>query len=254
LSHTFVPSENQFYAFMGDAIGVVDTGTDLYVPDKSLLPGYFATMFVDVADAATTVAEFPYLDIEALPVAFRPLAQRTPPVRWLENADRGATDTDAIARGNHLQLIGGTAIAIDPQTCATGYGDTIVAEGHNVSWVYIRRILNQSQLLSAPPRCRGFALPTRGRNVASINALSTTHELTHQWGVNRTGTHIGGHCSEMAYAGGGDVCLMNGTFFASAPATQLDQGKATLHYISSSSGVDSELVTIRQQSEPIPQQ
>jgi len=234
-----------------DAVGVV-TGNpvnDLYLANTSLLSDYFASMFVDVATAPETVSEFPYIDIGTATPS-QTYVINTAHLRWFQNATRGTTSTNVWALPDHMHLISATRIAFTP-LCQTNYGDTRVDSGNNVSWIYERRIEDAAQPVTEAP-CNGAMLPTAARIPQMVSGATVAHELTHQWRVNHQTASSGGHCSAQSYLGNGDICLMSADFPGGASANQIDLGLLTLHYLNH--GLDSEYITIRTTSEPVPQQ
>jgi hypothetical protein len=256
LRNVFLRTDTRGVSFWADAVGPMTApGNGFFEPNTSLLHDYFATMFVDVADAPQTVSEFPHLDIDLLPQpAQRGLAPRLMANRWFQNSERGtASPDDAKALPNHIHLVGATAIPLNP-ACGTDLGDTYVSLTSNVSWIWVRRIEDAPFPFGSnePAQCVGLYQGTHNRVPAMVNGLSVTHELTHQWDVNPPVATTFGHCGETSATVPGDVCLMNRAFFATAPPVEIDSGRATLHYLAH--GANSEYSTVRSQLEPIPQQ
>jgi hypothetical protein len=264
LNHFFRQSPIVGVDTFADAVGVV-TGnplSDVYASNPTLLPAYFASMYVDVAFAPQTVPEFPYIDIASSPNQMFIIL--TAHLRWFQNANRGATGTNVAAFPNHMHMISASRIAFTPN-CSTNYGDTVVSSGNNVSWIYQRRIEDAPLPIAEAP-CNGYSLPTAARDPLMVSGATVAHELTHQWQVNHIAGYCGGHCaatpsqqcphqqasSQSSYLGNGDVCLMSETFPGGATPAQIDLGRLTLHYVNH--GVDSEYITIRTTAEPIPQQ
>jgi hypothetical protein len=247
LNHLFRQSHVAGVFMWADAVGPM-SGPDagFFDSNPSLLRDYFATMFVELADAPQTVPEFPFIDFTA--VTLVDVALRTMALRWFQNADRGTTPTDVHSYPNHFHVIGASRVPFDSH-CSTRFGDTIVSGGGNVSWIWVRRIEDSNLAITEAP-CVGFLLSTRGRVLSLVNGLTMAHELTHQWSVN-VATDPTGHCHEQSYLMNGDVCLMNAAYLASAQANQIDAGRVSLHYLNH--GADSEYLTIRNQTEPIPQ-
>ncbi len=83
------------------------------------------------------------------------------------------------------------------------------------------------------------------------------HEVVHQWGVNPPPSSANvnvGHCLEQRYQHDGKYCLMHMPYHDAAHNSEFSDGLVALHYRRQNNMVDSEHITIRHATEPVPTQ
>jgi len=85
---------------------------------------------------------------------------------------------------------------------------------------------------------------------------NTAHELTHQWRVNTSPVPPGGeglgHCNENSFDNPRMLCHMHVDWDDARHNIERGDGVMTLHYVKRGTVVDSEYLTVRRASEPMP--
>jgi hypothetical protein len=243
-------ARNSKDTFLGDAVGVANTGSpasDSYVPSlgpptgtngKRPVDDLFAAAFVDVQPAPVTLSYIPLVDkIESVLAAGNTAV--TPAFRfaqlWFESA----------SMSNHRMLIGASSSADTKGTRDLG---VTVTPGLFASYSFRRTIDEQT---ADPDGVLGRLPP---EVVAYENAA---HELLHQWRVNLNPTPAGGettgHCAYNAYDNPRRFCHMHKNWGDDrAHNGERGDGIIKLHYVKQGSSIDSEYVTIRRAGEPMP--
>jgi hypothetical protein len=231
---------NQYLELMRDGVGIVDAGT--YEVNQAYLAPLFTTMFVDMKPARQTVTEVPYVpqfdDTERILFAGR----------WLQDGTATSV-TGRKANPNVFHRIGGTQspIKIVPGGYGAELGVTSVGGNANDSLIFDKRIQDLASGQVFTPTGLLMGSDYIGLDPFVINGETTAHETVHFW-VHAGGVDNQGHCSEVSYRDPQLNCLMHTDYHGAGHA----DGIVDLHYLLN--GADSEYMTVRRASDPVPQQ
>jgi hypothetical protein len=230
--------------YLADAVGLLlpSASRTYYDVNHDLANPLFADAFVELAwifDASPNTVDIRADHAVPYVPAFKDTPLDTPREwftrKWLRSADRHGEDRTAYS--NHQELFIGTA-----QNNPNEYlnASTSVADEFNELWMFLK------------------TMP------AAYTREGLTHELGHQWRVNRI-SHtnppggLDGHCDTaigqpvMMYNDAARYCTMTRGDILYAGGGQPKDGRVGFHYEVIGGAPDSEYLRIRERSEPIPQ-
>lgn len=235
-------------ALQRDGIGVVAEGT--YESNDEYVGSLLSSAFVESRPAKQTVVEVPYVpDCDDLKRIYFSSW-------WLQ---------DGLARDARVPFVRSTnpnvyhriaAAQAPPKYANTpqpGWGLELGAtsvSGTNSTMVFAQRIrdLTAGRIPIAPDG-RPMGAEYSGLNELFVNGETTAHEAVHLW-VHTGGADNTGHCAAQSYANANLNCLMHTPY--TDRTLGLADGIVDMHY--TNHGADSEYMTIRRATDPVPLQ
>lgn len=123
-----------------------------------------------------------------------------------------------------------------------------MAGGSNSSLICVQRIDDVvAGRVTNPATGTVIGAEYAGLDATVVNGETTAHETVHFW-VHTGGVDSNGHCSQVSYRSSTLNCLMHQPYRGAG----LADGVVDLHY--AQHGADSEYMTVRRTSDPVPQQ
>jgi hypothetical protein len=224
-----------------DGVGIVDAGT--YEASGDYVPALFRSMFVDIASSNQTVTEVPF--VPALNDSQRTYFSS----RWLQD---GIAMNAYVrhANPNVLHRIAATQspLVSTPLGLGAELGVTSVSGGSNDSFIFVQRIEDiVAGRVSNPATGALIGAAYASLDPVVVNGETTAHETVHFW-VHSGGSDGNGHCLQVNYSNAALNCLMHEPYTGAG----LADGIVDLHY--AQHGADSEYMTVRRATDPVPQQ
>jgi hypothetical protein len=211
---------------ISDGIGLIATG--FYERNENYMDGAFQPAFVELSSLTTQVTEVPYMPM--IPDMTK-LANK-----WFEHSPAFGPDRRGDDNVKHVLAGSGSAAGRGLDLREWGATATISAAfpNANASWTYVEAIERA---------VRQHSNPLRGLDPVKVNGENCVHEFAHTFAVDYvTFSPDRGHCSQMMALRPTLACTMN-------KDTIRDDDTVGFHWVSDQ---DSEYITIRRRTEPLP--